>query len=183
MIYYLVANLDCDSYKEVEIIQRELCTKYKLFTPDEKLPKLHITVETIEDPDLKALDLWIKEVIKSYEPFEVESNGVVCFEPPHKSVNLNLLKGGPLEKLSYNLNTKLKETGFKVRENLDNYILHISLANSYFSKNQWSDFDYETACNVAHNLCYNIKIKVKTLELWKPTMDESDMVVYTYVLS
>jgi len=183
MIYYLVANLDPVSYKQVEIIQRELCTKYKLFTTDEKLPKLHITVETIDEPDLELLDLSIKEIIKNFKPFETATNGVVCFEPPHKSVNLNLLQCGKLQELSHSLNLALGKKGFKVREDLTDYILHISIANAYFSQNKWSDFDYQCACDIAHNMCDNIKIKIETLELWRPTMDEGNMVVYNYNLS
>lgn len=183
MIYYLVALLDSKSYKKVELIQRDICTKYNLFTPEDSLPTLHITLETINEPNLEALDKCIKEVLKNYSFFEATCDGIICFDPPHKSVNLNILKGGVLEKLSLNFNTYLKVKGFKVRDDIFQYKLHISLANSYFSNKQWTNMEYEDACIFAQKSCCNLTININELQLWKPINDKKDMVVYTYFLN
>jgi hypothetical protein len=183
LIYYLVAILDSESYTKLELIQRDICTKYNLFAPYEKLPTLHITLETMDGPDLSLLDKSIREVLENYSSFETACNGVICFEPPFKSVNLSILQGGVIESLSHDLNSYLKEKGFKVRDNLSHYKLHVSLANSFFSKKNWTDLEYEDACLFAQISSCNIKIKINELQLWKPINDEKDMVVYTYFLN
>lgn len=183
MVYYLVALLDSESYEKVEAIQRNICTRYNLFASEDSLPTLHITLETIDEPDLQALDQSIQKVLKNYTSIEVFCDGIICFDPPHKSVNLNILKGGMLEILSHNFNTYLREKGFNVRHDIPNYKLHISLANSFFSKKQWSDIEYEDACIFAQNNSCNIRIIVNQLQLWKPVNNKKEMVVYNYFLN
>jgi len=182
MINYLVALLDSDSYKKIEVIQRELCLKYKLFEVNENLPMLHITLETIENPNLELLNAAIERILKDYSFIDAFCEGIICFEPPYKSVNLKISQEGALKELSSTLNKTLKEIGFNVRKDISSYELHISLANTYFSKKQWTDFEYNTACTYAKDMCCHMKIRINKLQLWKPINNESEMVVYTYNL-
>lgn len=183
MIFYLVALLDPNSYKKIEVLQKELCLRYKLFESNEALPKLHITLETIEDPNLDLLNAAIKNIIRDYSPIETFCEGVICFDPPYKSVNLKISQEGMLKDLSYLLNKTLRDLGFIVRENIENYKLHISLANTYFSKKQWTDMEYNIACTYAKNMCYHMKINIVELQLWKPINDENEMVSHIYPLN
>ena len=64
MTYYLVAVLDDSSYNCIERIQKEICYNYKLFDKKDKLPKLHITIETIDDPDLDKLIKLLSDILK-----------------------------------------------------------------------------------------------------------------------
>lgn len=183
MIYYLVALLDDSSYKYIEEIQKEICYNYKLFDKNDKLPKLHITIEVIHDPDMDMLIKSLKNILKKYSSFEAKSDGVICFDPPYKSVNLKIRDYGRILKLSKDINHILKKEKFNVRENIENYDLHISLANSYFSNKQWSDFEYASACSFAKNNDKDFIIKINELQLWKPVNDENEMIIFKFPLT
>ncbi|GAA0120946.1 MULTISPECIES: 2'-5' RNA ligase family protein [Clostridium] len=184
MTYYLVAVLDDSSYNCIERIQKEICYNYKLFDKKDKLPKLHITIETIDDPDLDKLIKLLSDILKGYSSFKVKSDGVICFDPPFKSVNLKIQDCDKALKLSKDINYILKKEKFKVREDIKDYALHISLANSYFSNKQWSDFEYASACNFAkENNNENFIITINELQLWKPVNNEREMIIYKFPLT
>ncbi|MFT5872558.1 MAG: 2'-5' RNA ligase [Clostridium sp.] len=179
MIYYLVGLFDKASYKHMESMQKALCKKYNLYS-DDNLPMLHVTLETITDPNLHDLDISLENILKDYTKFEFELNGVICFDPPYKSVNLNIKNKGTVYELSKNINSILNAQGFKVREHIENWNLHISLANTNFSNREWSDSEYISACSLANDENFSETIKVTAVELWKPINDNNEMVVKRY---
>ena len=81
MKYYLVALFDTESYSAMEKIQKSICQKYKIY---KNVPMLHITLETIEDPDMDKLSRVITDILKPYKTFKVETNGIICFDSPYK---------------------------------------------------------------------------------------------------
>lgn len=182
MIYYLVGLFDSDSYKYVESLQKTLCEKYNLYNSGTKLPMLHITLEIITDPHLVDLDISLKNILVDYTQFQVELNGVICFEPPFKSVNLNINNSGTIYELSKKINSVLNMQGFNVREHIENWNLHISLANTTFADREWSDSEYLAACNIAKDEKFSKTITVHSVELWKPINDNDEMVVKKYTL-
>ena len=182
MIYYLVGLFDKASYKHIESMQKSLCTKYNLYKSDLDLPKLHITLEIITEPDIYDLDISLKQIIKDYTKFEVELNGVICFDPPYKSVNLNIKNSGTIYELSKSINSILNSQKFKVREHIENWNLHISLANTTFADREWSDSEYLSACNLAKDEDFTRTITVDVIELWKPINNNNEMVVKKYTL-
>ena len=183
MIYYLVGLFDSDSYKYVESLQKTLCKKYNLYSSINNLPKLHITLEIITDPSLlQDLDICLKNILKDYTQFQVELNGVICFDPPFKSVNLNIDNKGIIYDLSKKINFILNSQGFIVREHIENWNLHISLANTTFADREWSSSEYLAACNLAKNENLSKIITVRSVELWKPINDTDEMVVKKYIL-
>lgn len=182
MIYYLVGLFDCDSYKYVESLQKTLCEKYSLYSSGTDLPMLHITLEIITDPNLYDLDLTLTNILADYTEFQVELNGVICFDPPFKSVNLNIDNKGTIYELSKKINSILNTQGFNVRENIKNWNLHISLANTTFADREWSDSEYLAACNLAKDENLLKTITVHCVELWKPINDNDEMVVKKYKL-
>ena len=93
-------------------MQKSICKKYNLYNSDSNLPKLHITLEIITDPNLSDLDISLKNILKDYTKFEVELDGVICFDPPYKSVNLNIKNKGTIYELSKKINSILNSTGF-----------------------------------------------------------------------
>ena len=133
MIYYLVGLFDEISYGYVEAIQKSICSKYNLYKADTNLPKLHITLEIITNPNICDLDVSLKDILKNYSKFQVELNGVICFDPPYKSVNLNINNTGTIYELSKKLNSILGSKGFNVREHIENCNIHISIANTTFA--------------------------------------------------
>jgi 2'-5' RNA ligase len=182
MIYYLVGLFDEVSYEYIKSMQKKLCKKYNLYESDDNLPMLHITLEIITNPDLLDLDVSIKHILKDYTKFQVDINGVICFDPPFKSVNLNIKNKGTIYELSKNINTILKSQGFTVREDIENWNLHISLANTNFADREWSDNEYLSACNLAKDENFSKTVTLDAIELWKPINNKDQMVVKKYFL-
>lgn len=179
MKYYLVALFDVDSYAYAEKIQKELCKKYKLYND---LPTLHITLEIIGDPDIEKLSSLISSIIKPYKKFKVSMDGAICFDPPHKSVNLKIENKGYIMRLVRKINTTLKENGFDVRENIDFWDLHISLANTNYAVREWSSSEYVAACNAVKESGFINLLKIDKIELWKPINNKKKMVVKSFPL-
>lgn len=179
MLYYLVGLLDVNSYKYVEEIQKNLSDKFNLYTD---LPVLHITLEVIEDPDIKRLIFLLGNIFKNYTEFSIHINGVICFDPPYKSVNLKVEKDTHINNLIEKVNSTLKTEGFKVRENIDDWDLHISLANSYFSDRDWSSEEFNDACLLTKKTNFTRIAEITQIQLWKPINDKNSMVVKSFIL-
>ena len=180
MVYYLVGLFDKVSCKYMESVQKTLCEKYNLFKSDANLPKLHITLEVITDPNLHNLDISLESIVKEYTKFQFELNGVICFDPPYKSVNLNIDNKGTIFELSKKINSNLGMQGFNVRKHIENWNLHISLANTTFADREWSNNEYLAACNLAKGENFSKTITVDAVELWKPINNNDEMVVKQY---
>lgn len=179
MQYYLVALFDNKSYNLIEPIQKALSKKYNLY---KDLPKLHITLTVIEDPNIESLNKALQNILSSYSKFKVELKDVICFGEPFKSVNLKVNSNGFIKELSRILCKKLKELGFNVTNNPDTWDLHVSLANTNFAKRIWDKAEFESACEkVKTEGFYNIA-EIESLELWKPINDEKEMVVLKFPL-
>lgn len=179
MNYYLVGLFDDASYIHFESIQNDLSKQFNLYND---LPMLHITLEVITEPDLNLLDSVLKDILKKYKQFQIQINGAICFDPPFKSVNLKVENNQYIDSLCKEINYTLKEKGFKVRDNIEDWDLHISLANTNFSSREWSDLEYLTACDITKNKHYSYKSTIEKIELWKPVNDKSEMIIDTYNL-
>lgn len=179
MKYYLVALFDNDSYKFIEKIQKDICSKYKLYND---LPTLHMTLEVIGDPDVEKLSAIVSDILKPYKKFKVNIDGAICFDPPHKSVNLKIESKGYIIRLARKINQTLKDHGFNVRDNIDNWDLHVSLANTNFALREWSSEEYAAACEMAKkNGVYKLA-KIDRVELWKPINNKKKMVLKSFPL-
>lgn len=179
MKYYLVALFDENSYKNIEPLQKSLSKKYKLY---KNLPTLHITLEIIDNPNIDKLDEILQKFFKPYKKFKVELNDVICFGEPHKSVNLKVENAGYIKKISRSLNDLLKLHGFLVRDNINDWDMHVSLANSNFANREWKKNEYEVACSTTKDKGFCNVAKINRIELWKPINNKRDMVVKSYNL-
>lgn len=179
MRYYLVALFDDDSYKEIEQIQKSICKKYKLY---KNLPTLHVTLEVIGDPNIDKLDEVLTKILKAYKKFKIEVSDVICFDEPYKSVNLRVESKGYINRLARVINDTLKLHGFEVRENIVNWDLHISLANTNYAIREWSKNEYAAACSTTKREGFYKLATVNKVELWKPINNKKDMVVKSYPL-
>ncbi len=182
MIYYLVGLFDEVSSEYMKSMQKRICKSYNLYSSDDDLPVLHITLETIDNPNLPDLHVSLKHILKDYTKFQVDINGVICFDPPYKSVNLNIKNKGTIYELSKKINYVLKSQGFKVREDIEEWNLHISLANTNFADREWSDNEYLTACSLAKDENFSETITMHAIELWRPVNIKDQMVVEKYSL-
>ncbi|WP_055669901.1 2'-5' RNA ligase family protein [Desnuesiella massiliensis] len=179
MRYYLVALFDEESYKTIEPIQRNICRKYKLY---KNLPMLHITLEIIEDANIEKLDYVLSDLLKSYKRFKVELSDVICFDEPYKSVNLKVESKGYIKRLARTINDTLKLYGFNVRDTIDGWDLHVSLANTNYAIREWSKNEYASACGNAKNNGFYRMARIDRIELWKPINNKKEMVVKSYPL-
>lgn len=179
MKYYLVALFDEESYGYMEQIQKKLCRKYKTY---KNLPMLHITLEVIEDPEIEELSKLVNDILKPYKRFKVMIDGAICFEPPFKSVNLKVENKGYITRLTRLINDKLKINGFKVRENIDNWDLHVSLANTNYSAREWSNKEYSSACQATKDEDIKRMATIQRIELWKPINNRKEMVIKSFSL-
>ncbi|KGM99747.1 hypothetical protein Z969_10465 [Clostridium novyi A str. 4570] len=174
MRYYLVALFDNEDYKKIEKIQKSIAKEYNIYN---SLPMLHITLEVIDNPDVDKLEKVIRKILEPYKKFKVQISGVICFEPPYKSVNLKVEGKGYINRLCRNINDTLKLYGFRVRKNIENWDIHISLANTNFSSREWSYDEYSTACSNLKQDKVCEMITINKIELWKPINDKKRMVV------
>lgn len=179
MRYYLVALFDNDSYKEIEQIQKSICKRYKLYR---NLPMLHITLEVIGDPDINKLDEVLTKILGAYKRFKVEVSDVICFDEPYKSVNLKVESKGYINRLARIINDTLRLHGFEVRDSIDNWDLHISLANTNYAIREWSKNEYAAACSSAKKDGFYKLATIDKIELWKPINNKRDMVIKSYSL-
>lgn len=179
MKYYLVALFDNDSYKDIEVVQKNICRKYKIYR---NLPVLHITLEIVGDPDMNKLDEIVSKILKPYKKFKVEVSDVICFDEPYKSVNLKVENKGYINRLARILNDTLKLHGFDVRDTIQGWDLHVSLANTNYAVREWSKREYNLACNAAKREGFYKLATVDRVELWKPINNKKEMVVKSYQL-
>lgn len=179
MKYYLVALFNKDSYFYIERIQREMCKKYKLYR---HMPVLHITLEVIDDPDIDKLEKIVSKLLKPYKKFKVNINGAICFDPPYKSVNLKIEDKGYIIRLSRQLNELLKLHRFNVRENIENWDLHISLANTNYAMREWSSKEYASACETAKREDVHKMVTINRIALWKPINNKKEMLIKDFQL-
>lgn len=179
MRYYLVALFDNDSYKEIEDFQKSIGKKYKLY---KNLPTLHITLEVVGDPNIDKLDEIISKILKPYKRFKVEINDVICFDEPYKSVNLKIENKGYIGRLARVINDTLKLHGFTVRDSIQDWDLHVSLANTNFAVREWSKNEYTAACNKAKSLSFYKLATIDRIELWKPINNKKEMLIKSYHL-
>ena len=179
MKYYLVALFDEESYLKMEIAQKKLCQKYKLHKIN---PILHITLETIEDPDMDKLNKVILDILQPYKNFKIETNGIICFDPPNKTINLKVENKGYIIRFARQFNETLKLHGFNVKQNSDNWDLHVSLANSNYAIREWSGNEYIAASSDEKNDGFYRMSRIDRIELWKPINNKKEMIIKSFHL-
>lgn len=179
MKYYLVGILDKESYIKIEEFQKKLGDKYDLF---DSLPMLHMTLEVIESNNIESVFSLIEEYMVGQKKLVLDSIGFNCFDPPFKSVNVHVKKTDSIMSLIKGLNSFLKSNKISVRENIDDWDLHISLANVYFSKRSWSQGEYQSACSLMNSYKFEDKLIIDSVELWKPVNNKEEMVLKSFKL-
>lgn len=179
MKYYLVALFDSESYAAIEGIQKNICRKYKL---NKNAPMLHIPLEAIEDPDFDKLYKVIYDILKPYKKFKVETNGVISSDPPYKAVNLKIEDKGYIIRLARTINDTLRLHGFNVKENTDNFNLHVSLGSTNYPNKEWANREYVAASSNAKAPDSYRLAKIDKIELWKSTNNKKEMLIKSFPL-
>lgn len=179
MKYYLVALFDKESYSSIEDIQKKICRKYKLYR---NMPALHITLEVVDDPDIEKLNKIVGDILKPYKKFKAQVNRDICFDASYKSVNLEIENKGYIIRLARKINETLKLHGFDIRENIDNWDLHVALANTNFAMKEWSNKEYATACDSIKKEGFYKMEKIDRIELWKLVNNKKEITIKTFEL-
>jgi len=179
MKYSIVALFDRESHSQMEFMQKKLCQRYKLY---KNVPMLHITLEVIDDPDIDKLSKIISDMLKPYKKFKVETSGIVSFDPSYKSVNLKIEDKGYIIRLARQFNETLRLHGFRVKQNVEDWHLHVPLANSNYPIKEWSNNEYIAASDTTKKQGFKRMSKIERIEIWKSVNNKKDMVVKSFQL-
>lgn len=180
MKYYLVALFDDESYSNIEKVQKNICKKYRLY---KNMPVLHLTLEVIEEPkNVEETCRIVRDILKPYKKFKISIDGAICFDAPYRSVNLKVQNKGYIMRLTRQINDRLGLCGFKVREDVEDWDLHISLANTNYATRQWSNKEYTAACEIVKEMDIQNSVIVKEIQLWKPINNKKEMIVERFPL-
>ena len=163
MNYYLVALFDDNSYTDIEKIQRDLCKKHRMH---KNMSMLHITIDTVSDPDMEKLEKVVCDVLKHYKRFKVEINRQLVFNSASKAVSLKVENKGYIIRLARSLNEKLRQNGFKVKV-VDNWDLQLPIGNSNYAMKDISNSDYVAACDSTQRQGFYKLAKIDRIELWE----------------
>ncbi len=175
MQYYLVGIIDSLSYNKIEKLQIDLSKMYSLY---DVLPMLHITIEIIKEPSLDELKRDLNILLRDIKKIPLTIEKGICFKPPFKSVNMKVEKTKEIINFINITNSRLKALGYKVRENIENWDLHISIANTNFSNHKWSTVEFNEACSLIINKEYSIYPLIEQIQLWQPINDKENMVKF-----
>ncbi|MCK4260306.1 MAG: 2'-5' RNA ligase family protein [Halanaerobiales bacterium] len=163
-------------------IQREVNQKYNLY---EVLPELHVTLETVTITRKEEIDLliWaIDEIARKIIPFPIKINDFACFDPPYKSVYLNVIKTEPLIHLYQQVQSRFKKLGFMVKEYPEGIHFHMTIASKTFADREWSNNEYRQACEELKSLSVESDFVFKSLELWYPDLDPERRILARFPL-
>lgn len=177
MKYYLVALFENTSQEAIEKIQKDICKKNKIFR---NIPTLHITLEVISDADqnIEKLNEIIADTIKGYKKFKVESSGIISFDSPYKSFNLKIENKGYIVRLARVINQTLKDHGFNVTQDAENFNLNVTLANGTGREISAKEFHEATEKAKVHNM--HMMATVDRIELWKSTNNKKETLVKSF---
>lgn len=143
---------------------------------------LHITLESIENPDLEKLTKVISDILKPYKKFKVQINDV-SIDSFYKAINLKIENKGYIIRLARQINEILKLHRFTVKENSNDINLKVLLANTSY---QMRESNFKQHNNTFHE---NIKIegnhkmvKIDRIELWKAVNNKKEVTLKNFPL-
>ena len=107
-------------------------------------------------------------------------DGVSCFGPPYKSVNIHVCSTPYLQQFSQSIHQAAAQAGMDYENFGGQWQYHISLANSAFAKREWTDAEYCLACNILKRMDFNAHFQIEQMQLWYPR--KHDYVIHTFPL-
>jgi hypothetical protein len=161
--------------------QKHLSQVYNIY--GEYCPEPHITLGKIlyDNPcEIAPLIAGLGTAFRGTRPVKVCINGTSCFGPPYKSVNLHNEPTLGLKSLSALIADTAKASGLTPRDQPGGWQYHISIANPAFAKNEWSESEYEKACEILKKEDFHESFLLNQIQLWHPV--ERDYVVHSYIL-
>ncbi|WP_291634420.1 hypothetical protein [Clostridium sp.] len=179
MKYFLVALFDELSIPIIQNIQKDICTKYKLYKSS---PIIYIPITAITNPDLEKLDVVISKIIVPYKKFKVGIHNSIGLSENFSQVNLKVKDKGYIFRIARNIIDTLDLHGFNVKNDNNSIDLHILLANAnHIIKKSCNGGTIAIDDTINKDEFFNFA-KVSRLELWKQISTKKEILVKTYAL-
>ncbi|PKK39834.1 hypothetical protein ABB02_00888 [Clostridiaceae bacterium JG1575] len=174
MRYYLVAVLNRESNKELDVLQRPLHKKGKNF---KKSPYMCIPLDVLEDPDLKTLEKHLRDLLKPFRYFHVDLTGKYINLADERITGLPVANFGYLKKIQRHLNDYLHLYGYCAsaeRPTDKDFILSMSQDRLPRELENSSDL-FQTEDN-------RRKFLVDRIEVWKTLNAKKESIVFSVPL-
>ncbi|HCW52539.1 MAG TPA: hypothetical protein DG753_02090 [Clostridium sp.] len=176
MKYYIVALFDEETYQIISPIQRNMSKKFRA---NRNSPVPFIPLAFVDNPNLEKLYPVIEKIVSPYKSFRIDANDLVYLSEPTKSVNLKMDNKGYIKRLSRSLCDALSLHGFAVKSLGDNFI---SLANLGYVPKDYKKQDVKLNFPDIYNSDNYVKLRIKSIEIWKLPTLKKNAPVKTYVL-
>jgi hypothetical protein len=177
MKYQLVALFDQNSNEFIDVIQRDLCKKYKVY----KLKSdFCIRLQTFNDANIDEFTKIIQESIIPYKKFKVQISPELFLDDYSKLVGLKVDKSGYINKISRNLSDTLSLHGFNLTNHKNNFGIPVVSSNYHIRKM----FKEKTPCviNSKNDLPYIGFAKIERLELRKSINNKKEILIKSFPL-
>ncbi|MFW0861515.1 MAG: hypothetical protein AAGT88_05410 [Dethiobacter sp.] len=163
--FYIVAIPEGIIMSELLKLQKLISRKFKMYT--EPYPTLHLTVGILKnDQKLELAVPVLLDTINSLSPFSVRIQGKSCFKAPFLSVGVDI-QSHPLSYLAGKLEGTLLKAGFSPHS-FSRWDFHISLVSPHFAGRQWSNAEFNQACEIVKRYAQVGIAHISRLELWAP---------------
>ena len=163
--FYIVAIPDGVIMTELLRLQKLISRKFKMYT--EPYPTLHLTVGVLNrSQELELAVPVLRGMFSSLSPFSVRIQGKSCFKAPFLSVGVDI-QSQPLSYLAGKLEGTLLKAGFSPHS-FSRWDCHISLVIPHFAGRQWSNTEFNQACEIVKKHAPTGTAHVSKLELWAP---------------
>ncbi len=163
--FYIVAIPEGIIMNKLLKLQKLISRKFKMYT--EPYPTLHLTVGILShNQKFEHAVPVLHEMIRSLPSFPVRIQGESCFRAPFLSVGVDI-QSQPLSFLAGKLEGTLLKAGF-FPHSFSRWDFHISLVSPHFAGRQWSNAEFNQACEIVKRHAPAGVAHVYRLELWEP---------------
>lgn len=174
MKYFLVAVLNREGNKELEVLQRPLIKKSR---NSKKAPYMAIPIDIVEDPDKDKLKTFLEELLKPFRYFHVDISGKYINLQDEKITGLPVTNFGYIKKIQRHLNEYMDLSGFKVNpERGDDKDFILSMSMDKLPR------EFENSKDLFDSLDNKKKFLVDRIELWKSLNAKKDSIVFSIPL-
>ncbi|MEW6623192.1 MAG: 2'-5' RNA ligase family protein [Bacillota bacterium] len=179
--WYLVAVPKGELFSEAVRIQKVLSDSLHIYkkTP----PLIHITISAVKQlgkGELTEFSALVHEALSSYNTIRISSKSFECFTTPHKSLVLKIEDNEDLNNLQKELQAVLMEKGYLIMPAVANWIFHITIVSELFAFSHLPEEEFKKLCQRISLRKSPITGWIKSLELWRPSLDRKERVIAIY---
>ncbi|GAA0178127.1 2'-5' RNA ligase family protein [Clostridium sediminicola] len=177
MKYNLVALFDKNSNELINLVQRDLCRKYRVY----KLKTdFYIKIQTINDSNIEEFSKIISKSLYPYKKFKIQINSELFLDDHFKHIGLKVDKSGYIKKISRNLSDTLYQHGYNISNQKNNFGIHI-VSSNYQARKMFRD---KSNCSIPNKTDspYLGFAKINRLELRKPVNNKKEILIKSFPL-